>query len=164
MGFFDMLTTKKDKPIKDIEKLMEELRDIQQAMTDFSNASDIDTDIAAMLGELKGKDPEKVTREDLIEVLIYLNDKTKTKLNQAKVHFHGVLMRVTHAKLKMLLIYHTGLIKGNTIRQIFSVSTVIPFILIFVFLLATFIIIDKYDKSALIDAGIMSNSIEKKTR
>lgn len=154
MGIFNFISDKRDVPVKDVEKLIRDLQEVQVQIVDFTNEAQIDTEIAEMIGKLKAHDPETLSGKELIEFLVYLSDKTKTKTDTTRNHYTDTMMKVVHAKIELLLIYHKSLVKGSVLRQIFSVSTVWPIIIIITFGLVALVTIHKYDPSLFADLGI----------
>lgn len=161
MGITDLYKSRKDVQIKDIEKLISELKDVQMSIVAFTNDSQIDIEIAEMIGKLKAQNPDELNGETIIEFLVYLSDKTKTKADGAQTHYTETMMKVIHAKIELLLIYHTGLIKGSVLRQIFSMSTVWPILVVVIFSLVALVTIHKYDPSLFIDLGISHKNTTK---
>jgi len=164
MGILDLLDGEKEVPINDVEKLIRDLREVQIQIVDFTNEAQIDTEIAEMIGKLKAHDPETLSGQELIEFLVYLSDKTKTKADTTRNHYTDTMMRVVHAKIELLLIYHKSLVKGSVLRQIFSISTVWPIIITITFGLVALVTIHKYDPSLFVDLGIGHNQEVKDSK
>jgi len=154
MSFMSVFTDKKDVQIKDVEKLIRELKDVQMSIVAFTNDYTIDSDISEMIGKLKAQNPNELSGETIIEFLVYLSDKTKTKGDMTQSHYTDTMMKVVHAKLELLVIYHTGLVRGSVLRQIFSVSTILPIIVVIMFALVALVTVHKFDPMLFSDMGL----------
>jgi len=154
MGWTDLFKSKEADTLKDIDKIVKDLKDLQLSIIEFTNDSSIDMEISEMIGKLKAQNPENVDPEKLMEFLAYLSDKTKTKSDMTQSHYTDTMMKVIHAKIELLAIYHTGVVRGSVIRQIFSMSSVWPILFSLVFIVAILIGTHKYDPSLFRDLGI----------
>ncbi len=161
MGLSEWFRPKKTIPSEEIERLIKELTELKSAMVNYANEADIDIEIAEMIGSLKARDSEQITGKELVEFLVYLSDKTKTKADATRNHFNDTMMKVVHAKIELLLIYHKNLIEGSVLRQIFSMSTVWPIIVIIAFISVALVTIHKYDPGLFVDLGISHKSVKE---
>jgi hypothetical protein len=163
MNILDLLKPSKTVPSSEIERLIKELTALKSEMVNYANEAEIDIEIAEMIGSLKARDSDKITGKELVEFLVYLSDKTKTKTDETRNHFNDTMMKVIHAKIELLLIYHKNLIQGSVLRQIFSMSTVWPVIAIVTFVAVALVTIHKYDPGLFSDLGI-SHKVSRESK
>jgi len=147
----------KDNTIKDISKTIHELKEVQNDIITFTNDTQLDKDIADMIGQLKGQDPENISGEKLVEFLVYLSDKTKTKTDSIQSHYADTMRRVIHAKIDILLIYHMNILNNSVISQLFSFRTIVPIIFLVTFLLGTLMLVHRYDRELFVDIGVSNH-------
>jgi len=144
-----------DNQIKKVEKLIKELTELKESVIEHNNSDAIDIEIAEMIGTLKARG-KTITNTEIVEFLVYLSDKTKTKADTNKQHFNDTMMKMVHAKIELLLIYHRGLTKVSAIRQIFSMDTVWPLLFVLLTIVSTIVVVHKFDPSLFHDLGIGS--------
>lgn len=155
MGVIDFFT-KKDTADEEIKKIINDLNDVQNTIIEFTNNTELDKDIADMIGQLKAQDPEKIKGEKLIEFLVYLSDKTKTKTDSIQSHYSDTMRRVIHAKIDMLIMYHSAISKRNVIMQILSFRAIMPLVIAVIVIIATILLVHKYDRELFVDIGLSS--------
>jgi len=158
MGMLDFFL-KKDDPEKEIKKIIEELYDVQNTIVEFTNNTQLDKDIADMIGQLKAQSREDITSEKIIEFLVYLSDKTKTKSDSIQVHYSETMRKVIHAKIEMLIMYHTAISKRSAIEHILSVKRLFMVVTAFVVIVGIIVMAHKYDQELFIDMGISSRTV-----
>ena len=155
MFFKSIFKQSNEGQIKEVEKLITELTELKASVIDYTNADEIDTEIAEMIGTLKARSGS-ITNSELVEFLVYLSDKTKTKVDTNRNHFNDTMMQVVHAKIELLLIYHNGLTRGSAIRQIFSMATLLPLLFVLLIVISALVVVHKYDPTFFRDVGISS--------
>ena len=141
---------------KNIDKIVSELTEIQNDIVKFTSDSTIDLEISEIVGRLKGKNPEMLSGQELVEFLVYLSDKTKTKSDMTRIHFTDTMLRVIHAKIEVLTMYRKGMATCNSIRQLFSFRTIFTILVFVIILLLALVATHKEDPSLFKDIGLSS--------
>ena len=157
MFFKSIFHRNNDGPIKEVEKLIKDLTELKASVVDYANVDEIDMEIAEMIGSLKAKG-DSISNAELVEFLVYLSDKTKTKADTNRNHFNDTMIKVVHAKIELLLIYHNGLSRGSIFRQIFSMATVWPVLFVLIVAVSILVSVHKYDPSLFYDIGMIAKN------
>jgi hypothetical protein len=72
------------------------------------------------------------------------------------------MLKVVSAKISLLTIHKNAVARGNVVRQILSVSSIVPIIIMITFIVAVAVGIHKYDPTLFIDIGLQQAAIQEK--
>jgi len=148
MNFLKYFQRDEDEERKEARKLLkrtiEELKLIKRDVTDFGINGKLNDDISKVIGELQAIPAKDLTDDKIIEVLVFLSDKTKTNTDTIQAHYVGTIMRIIDAKINVLMTMNKMIMMKNQITSFIRVGTLGTLFFFFFLVVALLVSVDVY--------------------
>jgi len=162
MNLLDIVKKDQKGNSKKVDYIISELKKLHEDIRRTAEYQELDDTISKAIGKLSAGG-DAITDEQLIEILVVIGDKLKTKTQQLENNYLMAMDKIILAKIEFMRLYEENLTR-TPMHIIFSAKTALTVTMMALVLLGALLAAHMVDRELFVDIGLSNNKTAQEHR